>query len=272
MSKIRLAILDLYDGTPNQGMRCIHELATAFGPELEHEVFDVRGYGQVPGLDFDVYISSGGPGDPRKSGAEWEAAYYEWLDQVWAWNQTEPVKKSVLFICHSFQMAVEHFGLAEVCPRHTMSFGTFPVHLTPAGQQDPLFVDLPTPFWVADFRRFQVIQPDEQKIEAFGAKVLAREKIRPHVPLERAIMAIRFSPELLGVQFHPEADPEGMYTHFSTPEIKAEVILEHGEEKWEKMIHDLSDNEKLHLTHDTVIPGFLRNAIERYSEEVVLVE
>lgn len=270
MNKIRLAVLDLYDGTPNQGMRCIRELAMAFGPELEYEVFDVRGQGRVPGLDFDVYISSGGPGDPRKSGADWEEGYYDWLDSVWEWNRTHTDKKSVLFICHSFQMAVEHFGLAKVCPRVTMSFGTYPVHLTPAGQHDRLFVDLPTPFWVADFRRFQVIQPEEDTIEAFGATILAREKIRPHVPLERAIMAIRFSPEMVGVQFHPEADPEGMYEHFRTPEIKAEVIEEHGEEKWEKMMHDLSDNDKLHLTHDTVIPGFLRNVMqERYSEALV---
>ena len=26
------------------------------------------------------------------------------------------------------------------------------------------------------------------------------------MPLERAVMAIRFSPEIMGVQFHPEAD------------------------------------------------------------------
>lgn len=265
MNKTRLAILDLYDGSPNQGMRCIREIATACGPELSYEIFDVRGRGQVPDLDFDVYISSGGPGDPRKSGADWEPAYYQWLDEICNWNQTYSDKKPVLFICHSFQMAVEHFGLAEVCPRRKMSFGTYPVHLTDEGQDDRLFADLPTPFWAADFRRFQVIQPDDERIADFGAKILAMEKIRPHVDLERAVMAIRFSPDLIGVQFHPEADPEGMLAHFLTPEIKAEVIDEHGEEKWEQMMYDLADVEKLHLTHDTIVPDFLRGVLKRRS-------
>jgi GMP synthase-like glutamine amidotransferase len=264
MKKIRLAILDLYDGTPNQGMRCIHEIADSFGPRMDKKVFDVRGKGEVPDLDFDVYISSGGPGDPRKCGADWEPAYYGWLDRVAAWNRTEPHKKPALFICHSFQMAVEHFGLAEVCPRRSMSFGTFPVHLTEAGQQDHFFADLPTPFWVVDFRRFQVIQPDDEKIEAFGADILAMEKIRPHIDLERAVMAIRFSPEMVGVQFHPEADPDGMYIHFQQPEIKAEIFEEHGLEKWGQMMHDLTDPDKLPLTHDIIIPGFLREVFEQH--------
>ena len=30
-------------------------MAAAFGPELEYEIFDVRGFGQVPGLDFDQF-------------------------------------------------------------------------------------------------------------------------------------------------------------------------------------------------------------------------
>jgi GMP synthase-like glutamine amidotransferase len=270
MNNIRLAILDLYDGIPNQGMRCIREIAAAFGPRVAYEVFDVRGKGQVPDLDFDVYISSGGPGDPRKSGASWEDAYYRWLDRVRAWNQTEPDKKPVLFICHSFQMAVEHFALAEVCPRRSMSFGTYPIHLTETGQDDPLFADLPTPFWAADFRRYQVIQPDDDRLARFGAEILAMEKIRPHVDLERAVMAIRFSPEMVGVQFHPEADPEGMRGHFRTPEIKAEVIEEHGEEKWAQMMLDLADVDKLHLTHDTVIPGFLRRVLERQPAGVLV--
>jgi GMP synthase-like glutamine amidotransferase len=43
-----------------------------------------------------------------------------------------------------------------------------------------------------------------------GVTILRLEKERPHVNLERAIMAIRFSKEVFGTQFHPEADGEGM--------------------------------------------------------------
>ena len=80
-------------------------------------------------------------------------------------------------------------------------------------------------------------------------------------------MAIRFSDEILGTQFHPEADAEGMLAHFSRPEIKAEVISEHGRDKWLRMIGDLMDPRKISRTHDTVIPGFLRFAIDKLREQ-----
>ncbi|PHI18180.1 GMP synthase [Lewinellaceae bacterium SD302] len=245
-------------------MRCIKDLIESFGDVLDYEVFDVRVDGVVPDLEaFDIFISSGGPGDPREGDGHWDEAYYGWLDAVWENNLTEgKSKKYVLFICHSFQMAVHHFGLAEVGPRRSISFGTFPVHPTKAGLEEPVFAGLDNPFTVADFRRFQVTQPDDETFKEIGAEILGLEKIRPHVDLERAVMAIRWSPEIIGTQFHPEADAEGMLTHFSRPEIKAEVIKDHGRKKWLKLMADLSDMSKVHTTHDTIIPNFLTASIE----------
>ncbi|MEM7571883.1 MAG: GMP synthase [Bacteroidota bacterium] len=263
MNKLRLAILDLYNGIPNQGMRCIKAIADGFADEIDYQIFDVRMTGEMPELaDFDLYISSGGPGDPLEFDG-WGKAYFDWLDALWQHNQKAVRKKYVFFICHSFQMAVHHFGLAEVTARKSISFGTFPVHLTQAGKEDELLGQFGSIFHAADFRRFQAIQPNNKRFEELGAQLLCLEKKRPHVPLERAIMAIRFSPEIIGVQFHPEADPEGMLTHFSRPEIKAEVIAEHGREKWLKMMAHLSDPDKILRTHDATIPGFLRQAIDR---------
>ncbi len=264
--KLKLAILDLYNGIPNQGMRCIFQLVNGFADAVSYDVFDVRKAGELPGLDYDIYISSGGPGDPREGEGEgeggWDERWGDWLDGVLDYNAANERKKYVLFICHSFQMAVHHMGLAEVCARRSISFGTFRVHSTEEGRTDKLFGELEDPFMVADFRRFQVIQPDEERMAEVGATVLALEKERPHVPLERAVMAIRWSPEIVGTQFHPEADAEGMLTHFSRPDIKAEVIRDHGRHKWLKLIADLSDPEKIARTHDVVIPGFLRRAVE----------
>ena len=69
-----------------------------------------------------------------------------------------------------------------------------------------------------DSREWQLVQPNRKVFKKLGAKILSLEKIRTHVELERAIMAIRFSPEMVGTQFHPEADPEGMKKHFSVEE------------------------------------------------------
>ena len=263
MSRLRLAILDLYNGIPNQGMRCIRQIAEQFADRIDYDVFDVRVDGSVPDLSYDIYISSGGPGDPRDGEGEggWTEAWNGWLDAVFTHNRTADTRKYVFFICHSFQMATHHFGLAEVTPRRSISFGTFPVHTTEFGDRDLLFADLDDPFYAADFRRYQAIQPDAARLDEVGARVLCLEKIRPHVDLERAIMAIRWSEEIVGVQFHPEADPEGMLTHFSRPDIKTEVIGEHGRAKWMQMMEDLSDPDRISRTHDAILPGFLKRAI-----------
>jgi len=268
----RLAILDMYDGTPNQGMRCIQEIVSRFDHQLaEWKVFDVRGKAEVPDLSYDIYISTGGPGSPHEGDGTWDTAFYDWMQSVWDWNVSpdNEVKKQVFFICHSFQMAVKHFQLAEVMRRRSPSFGTFPVHMTDVGNKDPLFDGLINPFWAADFRHWQVIQPNMDRIEEIGAEILALEKIRPHVLLERAIMAIRFSEDIFGVQFHPEADPDGMLKHFLDPERRKTVIEEHGEEKYLGMIEDLNDSSKIQLTHEIILPQFLNRAINIFQKEEI---
>ena len=263
MYKTRLAILDMYDGTPNQGMRCIQEIIARFDDHIdEWKIFDVRGQGELPDLSYDIYISTGGPGSPYEGDGHWDRAFFDWIDNVWQWNlHGSEAKKKVFFICHSFQMAMLHFGLAEVNRRKSQSFGTFPVHMTDAGISEPFFDGLPNPFWAADFRHWQVVQPDLDRFEAMGAQILALEKIRPHVPLERAIMAVRFSEDIFGVQFHPEADGDGMLKHFLDPKRRKAIVKQRGEEKYLRMINDLSDSNKIQLTHEIVLPQFLNRAI-----------
>lgn len=272
MKPFRLAILDLYNGEPNQGMRCIQEIVSQFEREFECSVFDIRGKGDVPGTDYDVYISSGGPGDPLEGDGDWDRRYFQLIDDLLHFNQaSSDQKKHVFFICHSFQMACHHFGVAKVTERHKMSFGTFRTHMTEEGRRDPIFNGLPDPFYVADFRSYQVVQPNWEQIESMGANILALEKIRPHVPLERAIMAMRFTPEMVGTQFHPEADPDGMLDHFLDKERRVKIIEEHSEERYLRMIEHLNDPDKIQLTHDLVLPLFLMRAIRRLHEQAALI-
>jgi anthranilate/para-aminobenzoate synthase component II len=69
--------------------------------------------------------------------------------------------------------------------------------------EDPIFANLNDPFYSLESRLYQIIEPNDENINALGAKIIALEKHRPHVPLERAIMAIKFSDKMYGVQFHP---------------------------------------------------------------------
>ncbi len=265
---LRTAVLDLYNNTLNEGMRCIRDML-AHGAQLlngrpiEYEVFDVRAKAEIPDLDYDLYISSGGPGSPFDGeGHTWEEGYFAWLNAIWQYNLKAPAeyRKHVLFICHSFQMMARFFGIAEVKNRYSQSFGIFPVHQTPAGLTDPLFEGLADPFYAADFRDWQVIQPNMERMQELGAEILALEKQRPYVPYERAIMAIRLSPELVGVQFHPEADPVGMHLHFRQPERRKHIIEHHGEEKYLRILKRLMDPDFIERTHQTVIPNFIRGA------------
>jgi homoserine O-succinyltransferase/O-acetyltransferase len=257
----KIAILDLYNGIPNQGMRCIKELVQAHPRGFEYEVFDVRQKGEMPRPeDFDIYISSGGPGNPLEGDGVWDKKYFNLIDALWQHNRATPAntnKKHVFFICHSFQMVCAHFGLGEVTRRKSTSFGIFPVHKTLRGQLDPIFEPLPDPFYAVDHRDYQLVQPDLKVFKKFGATILALEKIRTEVEYERAIMAVRLSPEFLGVQFHPEADAAGMAAHFENPENSKKVIATHGEKKYKSMLRDLHDPKKIAFTHQTLLPTFV---------------
>lgn len=263
----RVAILDLYEGAENQGMRCLREIVAQFceinSLNLSLQEFDVRQKMEVPDLDFDVYISSGGPGSPLKSeGSDWEQVYFRWLEEVTAWNNDPSTeqKKYVFFICHSFQLVCRYWRLATVTERKSTSFGVFPVHLLEDGVIEPVFNDMPDPFYAVDSRDYQVIEPRMRILEK-GVKILCIEKDRPHVSYERAIMGIRFTNYFIGTQFHPEADPIGMSMYLQTEPKKQTVIENHGFEKWESMIEQLNDPDKIKFTYSHILPNFLMIAL-----------
>jgi GMP synthase-like glutamine amidotransferase len=273
---IRIAILDLYDGVTNQGMRCIREIITQFGEQYQLNMmwdeFDVRQKLQTPELTYDIYISSGGPGSPLDSvGSDWEAAYFKWLHTVQRWNNNEAnvQKKHVFFICHSFQLACRHFHIANVCKRKSTSFGVFPIHLLHEGVEEIVFDGMKDPFYAVDSRDYQVIEPNHNMIHQMGATILSIEKDRPHVNLERAIMAIRFNKYMIGTQFHPEADAEGMSMHLQTEDKRLTVIENHGEAKWVSMIEQLNDPDKIIHTYSHILPNFLKIAAEKLVPAVV---
>jgi homoserine O-succinyltransferase/O-acetyltransferase len=265
---VRVAILDMNDGMLNQGMRCIREILNQFGDannlDLEWDEFDVRVQKQVPDLNYDIYISSGGPGSPLESeGCEWEKVYFSWLQKIMEWNANDGnvQKKSVFFICHSYQLACRHFKIATVCKRKSTAFGVFPIHLLPSGNEETVFTGLKNPFYSVDSRDFQVVEPNHNKLHQMGARILAIEKERPHIPLERAIMAIRFNENMIGTQFHPEADAIGMSMHLQTADKKKTVIENYGQEKWESMIEHLNDPDKIMWTYAHILPNFLHAAV-----------
>ena len=266
--KVRIAILDMYEGHANQGMRGIREIIHQWG-EINHcqvilDEFDVRRNNELPDLSYDVYISTGGPGSPLESEtAEWDNKFCHWVDRLEKWNNdiANYPKKHVFLICHSFQLVCRHHKIGNVCKRKSTSFGVFPIHLMHDGTEEIVFGGLRNPFYAVDSRDYQVIEPNHNRIKEMGASILAIEKDRPHVPYERAVMAIRFNNYFIGTQFHPEADAVGMSMYLQREDKKKMVIENHGEAKWKSMIEQLDDPRKIMYTHNHILPNFLNIAL-----------
>ena len=264
---IRIAILDLNDGLPNQGMRCIRQIIDEWSATINRDVirqeFEVRQKNEIPDTSFDIYISSGGPGDPLVTRFDdWDIAWCDWVDEMVRWNNnpSNAVKKYVFFICHSFQLASRYFNSGLVCKRRSTSFGVFPVHMVGEGTNEPVFEGLNDPFYAVDSRDYQVIQPNQRLIRELGGALLCIEKNRPHVPYERAVMGIRFNDYMIGTQFHPEADAVGMQIRLQEEEKRRTVIENYGAEKLNSMLEQLNDPDKIRWTYSRIVPNFLNQA------------
>lgn len=269
MSKpqIKVATIDLYNNERNEGMRCIREIVADAGENnkdinLQYDVFETRYKGDVPDLSYDIFISSGGPGSPfEDKDKKWDKDYFNLIDKIWNHNQNSDQKKYIFFICHSFQLMARYFRFGEVNKRFINSFGVMPFNKTEAGKIDPILKNLTNPFYAADIRHWQVVNPDQKKIDELEAKLLSWEIPEEENKENPAITSIRISNEIVGTQFHPEADPESMLYHFKQDERKKFIIDRYSEERYFEMIDLLKDQDKIKLTRRTVIPTFLNNAI-----------
>jgi homoserine O-succinyltransferase/O-acetyltransferase len=273
---LKVAILDLYEGQANEGMRCLRNILLEFSEQhnigIERKEFDVRLKKETPDMSFDIFISTGGPGSPLESRySDWEERYFSWLNEVERWNDNPDnlQKKFVFFICHSFQLAARHYHVATVSKRRSTAFGIFPIHMLDEGFDEPVFKGLNDPFYAVDSRDYQVTLPNESVLEKMGAKILCIEKHRPHVPYDRAIMAVRFNEYMIGTQFHPEADAPGMTRYLHREDKKKTVIENHGEEKWRNMLDHLNDPDKILWTYSHVLPNFLNQAVDQLKGELV---
>ncbi len=269
MQKIKIATIDLYNNERNEGMRCIGEIVEETKKkfndlDISYNVYETRFKEDIPGIDSDIFISSGGPGSPFDGeGKKWEKNYFNLIDKIYSHNQTNTDKKKyIFFICHSFQMMARFFEFGDVSKRNSKSIGVMPFEKTESGKTNIIFEQLPNPFYAADIREYQVTNPNKKVIDDIGAKILSYEILDDNVNGEPAIAAVRISNEIVGTQFHPEADPKSMLYHFNRPDEKKQIIDSCGEEKYNRMLEILQEPNAVKQTRKTVIPNFLNGAID----------
>jgi len=263
---IKVAILDLYNGIPNEGMRGFEEILQRYkiknNLNLTYQIFDVRKKEELPGTGFDIYISSGGPGSPLTEDEVWDKKYFQLIDKLEDHNlSNNPQKKYGFFVCHSFQLLCRKYELGDINMRSSPSFGVLPIHLTKPGKADAVHKGLSDPFYAVDSRSWQVINPNEKRFVDLGMQLLAIEKERSHIDLPRAMMTIRFSKYFIATQFHPEADAEGVKLYLQKEEKRKEMIDEYGLDKYNQILEYLDDRDKITHTQNTMIPNFLDKAI-----------
>ena len=274
--KIKIATIDLYNNERNEGMRCIGEIVEETkkkfdGLDISYNVYETRLKEDIPGIDSDIFISSGGPGSPFDGeGKKWEKDYFNLIEKIYSHNQTNTDKKKyIFFICHSFQMMARFFEFGKVNKRNSKSIGVMPFEKTEPGKTNIILKQLPNPFYAADIREYQVTNANKKVINDMGAKILSYEILDDNAEDEPAIAAVRISNEIVGTQFHPEADPESMLYHFNRPDEKKQIIDSYGEEKYNLMLEILQEPNAVKLTRKTVIPNFLNKAIDELNKVLI---
>ncbi len=268
---VSVAILDMNNGWRNIGIRNIRRMIEHFQfqvrtshPQVEFKVdqFHVRDRDEVPDMSYDFYISSGGPGSPLDdTGSDWENRFFGLLGDIWGHNAANDDKKFFFGICHSFQLMAKRFDVGVITPREKRNLGIVPVFKTQAGTHDPIFSGLQEKFYVFDNRDFQVTDPSHRKLDALGASVLSYECEDNR--LGKAVTGIRYTPEIESVQFHPEAEKNGILIRFTDPEERQKMIDLIGEQKFEEFMQSVENPNKLLRTYRTVLPGFLTRSFNR---------
>jgi GMP synthase-like glutamine amidotransferase len=266
MQPLRLCLVDMNAGVPNEAMRCFRRLVEGFlvrirraNPALEVKVAHVqpRNLGEAPPAEADLYLCTGGPGSPFDGYDDpWCTAYRGFLDGIVNEAIRGKPSRGALLVCHSFEIAVAHFGFARLQARAERKFGVMPVYPTEQGMRGPLLAPFGERFFAWEHRDWEVVGLDTRKLDALGGELWARES-RDGRSKGEGLMAFRLAPGLEGTQFHPEADREGALAWIERPEQMAACVAAYGELTYERMRRSLDDPARLGRTFDTLIPGWL---------------
>jgi GMP synthase-like glutamine amidotransferase len=270
-SALRLCLVDMNNGVANQATRCFRRIAFAFGERVRAQnpgvevVFkhvQPRNLGELPTHDEDIVLSSGGPGSPHDGWDEpWCTGYRAFLDWMVEQNRARGgAAPKMLVVCHSFEISVLHFAVAEMRQRDALKFGLMPAYMTERGEQTDFLAPFGYRLFCWEHRNWEAVGLDEAKLASLGGAVLAMETHATHDERKYkgdALLALRFAPGVDGTQFHPEADKPGVMNWIERPEHKVAVQDAYGEVLYDRMVKSLGNPKRLAKTFALLIPGWL---------------
>lgn len=266
---VKICLIDMNNGVANQSTRCFRRIVDAFkgriremNPRLtvHFEHLQPRNLGELPDLDTDIILSSGGPGSPFDGWNEpWGTGYRALLDHIIEQNRVSPADSPKLFaVCYSFELACEHLGVARMqLRRDGTKFGVMPAYITSLGQQMPYLFPFADRLFAFENRDWEAVDLDEARLRELGGTLLARES-RPGLSDKgEALVAFHFAPGITGTQFHPEADRQGVLTWVQNPEQAARFKKVYGELTYDRMVKTLDNPKRVARTFAMLIPTWL---------------
>lgn len=268
---VRVCLVDMNNGVANQATRCFRRIVDAFGArvratnpnvELVFKHVQPRNLGELPSRDEDIVLSSGGPGSPHDGWDDpWCTGYRGFLDWIVEQNLSRPHEAPRAFVvCHSFEISVVHFRVAEMRKRESLKFGLMPAYMTSHGERTDFLAPFGYRLFCWEHRNWEAIGLDAAALEKNGGAHLASETHATHDPGKHkgdAVLALRFAPGIEGTQFHPEADKPGVMNWIERPEHKVAVQDAYGEVLYDRMVKSLGNPERLAKTFALLIPGWL---------------
>lgn len=269
MKTLSVAVLDLNNGTPNQGIFCIERIldefrdtaAELYGVAVQSKVFGVRDRFEVPNAeDYDIYISSGGPGSPFEGvGLAWEISYFSLIDRIVAHNENRhDTPKCFYGICHTFELLSRYFEIGDVVPIPHKVLGIYPINLTDLGREDPMLRGLYPTLYAFEARSWEV----RNLAPRYQERVLATNTVAS-VDGDPNISAIRITDDIEIAQFHPEGDPEGIMKRLSQTKAKLALTATLGQVGYDHMLHNIDQPDYIARTRNSVLPGFLKRSTEK---------
>ena len=277
LAPLRILLVDMNNGVPNEAVRCFNRLIEAFAvrardanPGLKTPITHVqpRNLGEVPPRDVDLVLSTGGPGSPHDGFDQpWCTAYRKFLDHVVAENQRAPdLAPSMFAVCHSYEISVLHFGVARMRERPSVKFGLMPAYVTAEGRQSDLLQGFGDRLFAFEHRGWEAVDLQASKLSALSGRLLATESRPGRRDKGEALLAFEFAPGLVGTQFHPEGDKPGVIAWIRRPEKASAFKRVYGDELYDRMMKSLSDPARLARTFAMMVPGWLTRRFNRVAE------
>ncbi|MBI5495077.1 MAG: hypothetical protein HY904_08610 [Deltaproteobacteria bacterium] len=272
---LKLCLVDMNNGHPNQGIRCFKYLLGRFttrvtetnpGVTVSLAHVQPRNLGELPPADSDLVLSSGGPGSPFEGYEEpWCTGFRKFVDGVLEDNlkASGPGRAaSMLNVCHSFEIVSHHLGVGTLQPRDKRKFGIMPQYPTAEGQQGYLLRAFGDRLFAFEHRSWEVVDLNERRLRELRGSLWARES-RDGLSKGRGLTSFHYGPGVDGTIFHPEADRAGAVAWINKPEMASAFKDAYGEETYEQMIDTLNDPTRVARTFSLFVPGYLT---ERFNE------